>query len=74
MSSYQKKYEEIRKKAIALEYHLDEGIALMTSLSKRVANLENAIKEHKFRKEESGIPISHDDEKLWDALYEDVDG
>lgn len=73
MNNYQKKYEELKKKAIALEYHLDEGITLMTSLSNRITTLENAIKEHKFRKEESGNYISTDDEKLWDTLEEELD-
>ena len=73
MKNYQKKYEEIKKKAIALEYHLDEGINLMTFLSNRINRLENAIKEHRFRKEESGKYISEDDEKLWDKLFEEPD-
>ncbi len=73
MQSYQKKYEELKKKALALEYHLDEGITLMTQLSNRINALENAIKEHKFRKEESGGYISDHDEKLWDQLDEGLD-
>ena len=72
-SNLQKKYDDLRKKALALEYHLDEGIHLMSALSKRITQLENAIKEHKFRKEESGNHIAEYDENLYDILDEEPD-
>lgn len=72
-TNLQKKYDDLRKKALALEYHLDEGINLMTSLSKRITQLENAIKEHKYKKEQSDNHIVDYDENLYDILEEEPD-
>lgn len=65
-----KEIEKMKKFVARSQYMLDEGIEIMISIKDRFLLLMNAIKEHKFRKEDAGLAVSEYDERLWEILEE----